>query len=497
MRSIVQLLSTTLAILAIAGCAKFLDDPQPTDNLPIGTAFQTGEELEEALVGVYDACQNGHLYGRNMVVIPELLSGNAVFYSGGYFGLDYISSLQMNATDWYAENTWVLAYQAINQANAIIAALAGIRQTDASLLPEQADRILGEALFLRSVLYFDLVRLYALPYSAETEAADGVPMMLDPVLKKEDFTFPTRASVAAVYEQVNKDLREALRFLPESNTAGRAGRYAAQAYLARVAFQQGRYAEAADFAGAILSGPFSLQSTPQDFFTREGNAEEIWVIQNTPDDPGGGLAKVFGLDGGNQTFITPDLLGDYAHIITPDQQAAIDGAGYAVVDLRSDTGYLAPHPLIVPDGVNSWRTNKYEDVAGQSDDIPMIRLAELLLLRAEALVRTKGLNAESIDLLNRVRRRSLRVVDANKQAAPGGDSYIEFHLGDFPDAAALLDVIIRERRVELAFEGNYFHDAMRLQRDVQGKPWKDCHLRLPIPQRERDVNMNLLQNPCY
>ncbi len=484
-----------LAALTGAGCAKFLDDPQPSGSLPIDASFQNGQDLDEALAGVYDACQNGHLYGRNLIVLPELISGNAVFQGGGYFGLENISALSMTATDWYAENSWMAAFQAINQLNAILAALPGIRQSDATLSTGQANRMEGEALFLRGLLYFDLVRLYARPIGFDAGRHPGVPLMLTPVLTKEDLQFPGQASVFAVYEQITRDFAAALPLLPEYNTTGRAGQYAARACLARTAFQEGRYADAAAYTGPILSGSFDLTETPQDYFTMEGNAEEIWSLPNAPDDPDGGLSLVFGLNGGNQTVVTTDYLQAQQAIVGPARQAALAQAGYTAVDLRTDTGYLASHPLLVRDGAIGWRTNKYENPEDQSDDIPMIRLAEILLLRAEALARTLGVNAESVALLNQVRRRALRVVDAAKLDVPGGAVFIEYAAGDFPDADALVEAIIRERRIELAFEGLFFHDQMRLKRPVQGLDYTACRLRMPIPQRELDANPNL--ESCY
>ncbi len=88
----------------------------------------------------------------------------------------------------------------------------------------------------------------------------------------------------------------------------------------------------------------------------------------------------------------------------------------------------------------------------------------------------------------------MRIADSSglEQARP---ELFEYRADDFPDAAALIDAIAKERRVELAFEGNYFHDLIRLRRPVQGIPWDDDRLRLPIPQRELDVNPNLVQNP--
>ncbi|MCB0534514.1 MAG: RagB/SusD family nutrient uptake outer membrane protein [Lewinellaceae bacterium] len=488
-----------LAILACCmfGCSKFLDDPQSSTSLPVEAAFQNGQDLEEALTGVYDLCQDGHLYGRNFIVLPELIGGNAVFYGGGFFGLEYVSALNMTATDWYAENSWLTAYAAINQLNAVLAFLPGIRNSDAALSNSQANRIEGEALFLRGLLYFDLVRLFALPIGLNAGQQPGVPLMLNPVLKKEDFQFPEQASVVKVYEQINRDLAAALPLLPEYNSTGRPGQHAARAFLARMAFQEGRYSDAASYTEAMLSSAFDLTDSPQDFFTTEGNTEEIWTLPCSPEDPNGGLSTVFGLGGGNQTFATADYLQAQQEIISPAQQNALGQAGYTAVDLRTDTGYLVTHPLLVQDGVVGWRTNKFEQVQEESDDIPMVRFAEILLLRAEALARLQGSNTESVELLNRVRRRAIRVVDAGKQLVPGGAGFIEYKTGDFPDANSLIEAIIRERRIELAFEGNFFHDQMRLQRPVQGLGYDTCRLRLPIPQRELDVNPNLKQHSCY
>ncbi len=478
------------AFLLHVGCQKFIDDPAPTDSFPIGEVFQTADDLDAALTGVYDALQSGHLWGRNLMIFPDLMGGNAVYTGAGYFGLERVSNLQMTADDWYAENTWSEAYKAVNQLNAILAALDEVEKQDATLTPERAKRIAGEASFLRGVLYFELVRLYALPYGDASNQDLGVPLMLDPILKKEEFECPSRATVREVYDQINRDLENARDSLPEDVERGRAGKYAATAYLARAAFQQKDYANAAKWAGEILAAnQFALTPTPQNFFRKEGSSEEIWVLVNTDIDHAGGLKEVF-----EDSQMKDDLKTDgYEAVVSSAQLAAIQAAGYQIVDLRCDPGVLSENLLIWPDTSS---TNKYEDEDG-GYDIPIVRLAEFLLMRAEALAETKGLNQESVDLLNQVRQRSLRVVDSLKNEAPNASDFISFKMEDFPDAKAFAEVVFQERRVELAFEGNYFHDLMRLKKNVQNLPYDDCHARLPIPQRERDANKNLVQNPCY
>lgn len=157
-------------------------------------------------------------------------------------------------------------------------------------------------------------------------------------------------------------------------------------------------------------------------------------------------------------------------------------------DLRTDTGAWTGDPLIDPQG----NSRKYDD---GEDHPPLLRLAEFVLMRAETAARLGDAEA-ALGQLNHIRRRVMRVVDSSGalQMRPG---LFEYRPDNFPDTEALIDAIVRERRVELAFEGYYFHDLLRLRRPVQGMPWAADRLRLPIPQRELDANPNLMQNPGY
>jgi hypothetical protein len=126
----------------------------------------------------------------------------------------------------------------------------------------------------------------------------------------------------------------------------------------------------------------------------------------------------------------------------------------------------------------------------------LVRLATFYLMRAEALARTEGINQESLDLLNAIRTRAIRRVDSEGVQSDASD-VISYEAADFADADELIEAIILERRVELAFEGNRIHDLRRLQRDVRGVAWDADVLVFPIPQREIDANDQLVQNPGY
>jgi starch-binding outer membrane protein, SusD/RagB family len=475
-------------ILFFSNACNFLEEPQPTDTLPNGEAFRTAADLEDALTGAYDAVQNGHTLGRNFIVFPDLMGGNASYFGGGWFGLPEIGNLQITTTSWYVENLWMQTYLAINQLNQILAALPVVDQNDPALTNEEYDRIQGEAAFLRGVLYFELVRLFALPYEPQFLDSLGVPLMLKPVLKKENLQFPARAAVGEVYDQIITDLDLAIEKSGAASPRGRANLYAALAYRARVAFQQNNYLLVEQLTRDLVeNSPFSLTDTPAKFFREKGTSEVIWSLLNEPGDEigGGNLYSMFA-----DARIRDGLRKEgFEMIVTQSQFEKVQAAGYAVVDLRADPGILSNAPFISPDSVFILKYTDYSET-------PVARWAEFVIMRAEALARLDDTEG-AVTLLNQIRERSLRIVDENGYEVPeAAKDFVVYKAGDVTKAE-LIEAIIRERRVELAFEGNYFHDLMRLKRDVQDNPYDADKLRLPIPQREMDVNPALIQNPGY
>ena len=488
--------------MVFPACKDYFDNIKPSDDLPSSEIFTTAQDLETALNGAYSSVQSYNFSGLILIELLEAFSCNDSLVASNNATQVDIYSLNMRPSNLNIEAIWVEAYKAINLTNQILEALTTV--DDAALTPELANRIRGEALFLRGLVYFELVRLFALPYDEGTLDNLGVPISLNPVLKKEDVQYPSRATIQEVYAQIEKDLMEASTLLPTpaETTRGRANSDAAQAYLARLAFQKHDYTAAGAKAESLVSA-YGLDAVPSEFFrNEEGSGEEIWTVVNTASDANFLLVRFFH-EAGLWAKISGDLKRrGFAAIVPAFQLAAIEDAGFKVVDLRTDPGILASDPLVSADGAY---TNKYEDFGGRTDDAPIARAVELYLMRAEALARTQGINSESIELLNQIRRRSLRVIDASGQVVPNSDSFIEFKASDFQNAEELIAAIIVERRVELCFEGNYFHDLMRTKGDVyfyfSGMftkiPYDSPCLRMPIPQREVDANPNLEQNPCY
>jgi len=479
------IVSILAALLLPTACNKFHDDIQPATELPIGAVYQTAADLESALNGVYNSLQNSDLAGLNIIMISEILVGNATWLAGaGNPELLDLVNRDLRSSNVYAEIFWAEAYKAINLSNAVLGALGTVQ--DPALTPDARNRIEGEALLVRGYLYVELVRYFGQPWGDNTPE-NGVPLLTEAILKTSDLRFPSRASVQQVYDQATADLTRALALLPASQPTDRANPGAARALLARIAFQKGEYAQAATHCKTLLDNPaYALTATPQEFFTNEASAEVIWRLRHTPADAGS-LAFWFHKNS-NFISIASALKPAFVAMVTPTQQAAAQALGLTIADLRSGTSLISADTSF---------TNKYEDIATRADDVPLARLAEFVLMRAECLARMGEL-PDAIGLLNSVRARSLRVRDATGNEPPDKQQLALFTSADFADADALIEAIVLERRVELCFEGNYFQDMIRLKRDIGGLRYDDCRLRLPIPQREMDVNKNLRQNaPCY
>jgi hypothetical protein len=129
-------------------------------------------------------------------------------------------------------------------------------------------------------------------------------------------------------------------------------------------------------------------------------------------------------------------------------------------------------------------TAKFNNERGR-DNIPMIRLSEMYLTRAEALARTSGVNLESVDLLNAI-------------AGRADDNFTDFTTGDFSTPTQLIDRILLERELELCFEGLNRYDLIRTGRKLKNKDLPENKYVLPIPKREIEITKgSLVQNPGY
>jgi hypothetical protein len=445
-----------LSITWIA-CNKKLDVPPQNTLTP--DQIKSADDIKAVLFGGYSTLQNANSLGEKFNTFGELLVHNGDIDWSGTF--ETYSDLVQNAqvrTSPEVYRIWANAYHTINTANIVLSKLD-------VLIGDEKTEIEGEAKFIRGLTYYYLVNFFGLPYSAgNANTNPGVPVILEPVTGyvPERDKLP-RASVESVYAQVVSDLEDAAAKMPATSPDARASKYSALALLSRVYLSQLKYTEAATAANEVIeSGEFALTGEYAGAFNNGSNSsEDIFAIQQTSQSNSG--TSNFGLT----TFYSADPEGRGEIQIT-DAHIAKYEAGDSRKAFFYDGSSIS--------GQNGNMTGKWRELYRV---IPILRLAEMYLTRAEANFRKGG-----------------APIGPNTPLQDVNIIRVRAHLLPLASIASA-DVIVKERYLELAFEGDRFFTVKRLQIPVNGHPFDFEKLILPIPQREIDLGNALPQNAGY
>jgi hypothetical protein len=459
---------SSLLLIGLTACEDFLDKA-PQDQISKEEALNDIFSVELALNGAYNLMGQNAYYGEFFPLYADLTGGNlklstvATIADVENYRPVYTFTVQPGlstpATRAYQE-----MYEVLNAVNNIINAVPQL--TDGT--EDRKNTVLGQALTLRALVHFDLLRLYAQPYNFSEGASHPGVVLLENSPSVDDEL--ARATVDEVYQFIISDLESAIPLLPAFSNPYRISAEAAQALLARVYLYVGEWSRAAALAGEVInSGLISLASTAE--------YSQIWQNGYRSSE------YVFRLDmsAPEQTLIS-DVVGEGAP--RPALSVARD-----LRTLYSETDVRGPGTMILEDGIGNWLSAKYPFVQNAASDIPMLRLSEVYLTRAEAYARLQRPELAQADL-DVIRER----------ADPAFES--EVLPGD-----ALLEAILQERRKELAVEGHWLFDLARSGRDVIRNDcpaevnctlnYPDPRFVLPIPQNALDANRNLEQNPGY
>ncbi|MFA8435167.1 MAG: RagB/SusD family nutrient uptake outer membrane protein [Marinifilaceae bacterium] len=449
-----------LGLLLFFGCEDRLEiDPwQSKDDELVFTSVNT---MENALTGAYDALQDDDTYGSNVVQSADLKS-QFVRWTGSFTSYTEISGKNLTTSNAEARDLWIDGYDGINRANRVIDAVdAGV---DDPLFESVKDRIKGEALFVRAILYFELVRNFGLPYSEENVGKPGVPLILKGTLALSDAReLPTRNTIAEVYAQIIKDLKDAKGLLPATPALeGRAFKSTCDAFLVRIYMTMRNWNEVVTFADFVInSNLFALDKDPTSTFGEAFTPEMIFgVIHTTTDNLGNTNAAL-------NDYYNPNERGD---IFIPQSTLDLFPSG----DKRLGWFFTQEEKV----WVNKYMEAKY--------NTPVIRYAEILLAKGEALLELGAPVDDVLSFLNQIRDRAgLGVL-----------------IGLTSDQ--VVDSLRLETLREFVAEGHSVYDLQRWKQEVgfsndraETVPWNDPSLVFPIPQRERDVNPNLEQNEGY
>jgi len=491
---------------------------------PVQAPWQSLSDFEKAPIGAYyglsgiDGLQTifaaGRIAGEVYADGANLAPQEEGFSTGGDVEdmYDRITGMQLSLFDNAVFNS---AYFAIGNANG---GLDFIEENNGNPFPEanrpdEIDRIKGELLFVRAYAYYWLAKVYAPAYPDDEER---LPFRLSQANNLEEAKTSDLASSTDLHEQIVKDLREAQELLPEqyeegvhppSYADGRATKFAAAALLGKVLFQMGEHQAALEPLNLVIeesNGILDLSEDPIEAFNKQGvkrGSEVIWYYALWAGDGLGGPSnwkhprRFEWYNGINRYSLNPANNGG-RFIRASDSfleqvgwQANGKVTGEAMEDKRFSQLFLRFTPSesgevvadnIYPEPNGNFATtrdyvwnNRYYRAGDRSTNLPILRLADMYLLRA--IIRAQSGDTDgAISDLNAVRNRA--------------------GLGDYSGEMDLEEAIHQERFKEMAFEGDrlYYLQGLRMDipagdRDGSAVPW-DAPLYSEIPDYETNVN---------
>lgn len=469
----------TLLAISFSACEKLLDK-EPTDKISLEDLFKDVSGAKTALAGAYHEMLEESHYQKNLMVYPDILSGNIKFSKVTNLRLEDVFEAALSAQLSSMNETYTDLYSELNNVNNIIK----YTPTAEGSATEKA-KVIAEAKCIRALIHFDLVRIFARPFNFTTDGSHlGIPLVLQPQLFADPL--PVRATVAQTYQAIISDLNDAITTFDNTNVGVLKGGYkqnyftksSAKAFLAKVYLNQNNWDMAFTLADEVIkTNEYTLLTNAAyvaSWTGRVPSSESIFELALETAFSGTGLGSYYDVNNaaGYRMFAaTNDLLGLYS-----------------TTDVRRGASMFN---TVAISSVNYSFTKKYATGGTSSTPIKILRLSELYLIRAEAAAEksTPDFTLANADL-NLIRRRG----DASASTL------------NLTVKADLLDAILLERRKELAFEGNFLFDLLRKKKDVvridvsaanKNFTTNDFRLIMPLPANTVNANRNMIQNLGY
>lgn len=482
MKSLISRYTLLGIVLMTTACSI---DKKPYNGLPEDAILQNPQGLRAATDGNYTFIKDSD-YTRNLYIMNEYPGDNLTLSGTTTDPLFLTYTYRHTSDQGNALQIYRKAYQIIVGCNKVI---ESVREGTS----KELDQILGENRFLRAMVHFDLVRLFGRPYTQSPETNPGVIIKTD--TKADDNA--TRSTVKDVYTFVVSELQRSAQLMTTVRTSSYASPAAANALLSRVYLYMNDNANAIKYADLVIAdGRYALATANQvpDFYTldNEQNREVIFAIKHTLKDDRGFSAI------GSMYYTSPGGIGWGEVYASQEYQDLVnkfpnDKRRSFLVKKLTTAGVQEKR-----NGIDKVYITKFSNQGGiptLSSPI-VLRLSEMYLNRAEAYAKT-GETAKAIADVNLIRQRA---------GLTGPELYAATDLKGLP---TVLDVVLQERRLELAFEGHRPYDLFRNNRNlVRNYPGfhnttngqqtvapDDKQLVNLIPESEIVLNKNLKQNP--
>lgn len=475
-------------MLAVFSCEDFLELEPVSQSIAVGNTnadsvyFKSASEVEAALAGAYSDFKNEY-YQLDYYVNGDAQADDA--YAGGDNPDNFqIDDYKLDATNRNVSRDWAYLYSTVGKTNTILNNIDAL--TDPGLSDTRREEIIGEAAFIRAFMYFQLVQLWG---DVPLQLQEVKSISADKLDEIYSIIFPARTPEDEVYAQIIADLETALpRVRTTAEHKGYVTTGAVNAMLAKVYATQEPHdwTKVRQYCDAVIAGGYSLLPDYNQLWdnANENSAESIFEINyNGGSSDGNWGTKIFrGLDWKKFNLPSNDLVAAF------DAENDQIRKNASIIFLDVSGKWSDPHwPQTQYPFINKW--HNFQE--GSDQNYIFIRLADILLLKAEAL-NELGSQSEAAALVDQIRGRvNLPGTTASTQA--------ELRLA-----------IEKERRLELAFEGHRWFDLKRTGRAIEvmnnakgvngenlGYNLTPEHLLWPIPQAELDKNSKLTQNPGY
>lgn len=489
----INICSALFAAATLTSCGDFLEETSQDEFKP-----ETVEDYQEILNGE-GYCLTTSIDPLTHVFTDDVQGANVgsstYFYSEDNLAFKDVYAWQSNMDQLLTEkkktgyyNSYQNLYKLIMACNTVLEEVDKAEGTDA-----ERKQTKGEALALRAFYYWYLVNLYAMPYNMAGTTPDklaGVPLVTSAEIKNDG---PTRASVAAVYAQITKDVEEACVLLEQTKETAiskfRINWLAAHLLASRVYLYMENWGKVIEHVDKALTGNPQMcdlnnyqLTIPSNYKPNQYNnfleyATNNFVSGNFPETifVGGNNSKV--AIAGTLLCVSDDIISQFA-----------------VDDLRKNFMLKTTPYMYYP----------YMEIkAGTSERGFAWRTAELYLNRAEAYAEKfaagdAASGQKAVDDINMIRKNRI-----------AKDSYVPSQLGSADD---LITLVRAERRVELCFENPHrWFDLRRYGMPELKHDWyditgnkttftlekNDVGYALPFPLDATTNNKNLEQNPLH
>jgi starch-binding outer membrane protein, SusD/RagB family len=472
----------TLTSLVMLSCNQEIIEITDPQAVTAGVALRTTAGIDALMRSAYRRMHEFNYYGQNQLLAPEAMADNLVIANNtGRYTNHVVNAVNTHMGRYDRWST-------INDVNLAIKYVDAAEPTstteDPVVTQNKRNYLKGEALFLRALVYHDMVKVYGYEPGMEVDGWDlGVILRTTPTEGATDANLRARSTVTEVYTQIKTDLTDAIALLPAEATLAaadriyRASKAAAKALLARVYLYERSYALANTLATEAIAETAKV-------LVPAASYAASWNQSNHPE-------SVFELDIRVADWSTVDGVNNSMASLTnttPNGIAA-GGAQFAVcgsAELKAahEAGDIRSTLWVANSG--RWECKKWRGELGDfRENIPVIRVSELYLIAAEAR--------------------------ANNSDDPGAQTMVNALRAQRGLAAtaltgqALKDLILNENRVEFSFEGHRWFDLKRLGMDfpkpaalgVSTLPYDDYRVLGPLPSAEVILNPLLVQNPNY